>query len=484
MKKVAKKEIKKLDERLAFAQRQLRSLGSSVIIVVEGWGASGKGKLINDMILPLDPRGFCVFTKSESDEEKRYPFLRSYMTKLPKHGEISIFDSSWYRKTLNKYIDKKILKSDFEKDIEEISNFEKIIADDGTLILKFFLDITKKEQKERLENLLSKTQTRWRVSDEDILNNQRYVSFKNVFKKMISKTDKAYSKWKIINANVTEIASYEIKKAVLSAMEEKIKEKNLSLDPKKPQIPEKADTDFLKKVDLSLDISKKDYKKELEFYQKKLFDLQNIFYLKKIPTVIVFEGWDAAGKGGAIKRLSGGLDPRGYRVFSTSAPTKEELSYHYLKRFWNNFPKSGHIAIFDRSWYGRVMVEPIEGFCNEDEYKRAFWEINETEKILYDNKTVIVKFFIHISKDEQLKRFEERKKNPEKAWKLTDEDYRNREKWDEYVCAIEKMLEKTSTSYAPWHTVSGNSKKYARIYVLKTVCEAMENYLKKEEKEL
>ncbi len=484
MKKTSKKELKKLDEQLASVQRKAKNCQIATVIVVEGWGASGKGRLINDMILPLDPRGFCVYTKSESDEEKRYPFLRSYITKLPKYGDISIFDSSWYRKTLNKYIDKKILREEFEKDIEEISNFEKILADDGILVLKFFLDITKKEQKERLESLLSKTETRWRVSDEDILNNQRYDSYKSVFKKMISKTDKAYSKWKIINANDFSKAAIEMKKILKKALEEKIKEKESLKSSQKPSLSEKADTDFLKNTDLTKDISKKEYKKELEFYQKKLFELQNVFYLKKIPTVIVFEGWDAAGKGGAIKRLSQGLDPRGYRVVSTSAPTKDELSQYYLKRFWNNFPKSGHIAIFDRSWYGRVMVEPIEGFCNEEEYKRAFWEINETEKTLFDNKTVIVKFFIHISKEEQLKRFEERKKNPEKAWKLTDEDYRNREKWDEYVCAIEKMIEKTSTSYAPWHIVSGNSKKYARIYVLKTVCEEMEKYLKKEEKEL
>ena len=214
-------------------------------------------------------------------------------------------------------------------------------------------------------------------------------------------------------------------------------------------------------------------------YQEKLYNLQNIFYLNKIPVVIVFEGWDAAGKGGAIKRLTSGLDPRGYRVVSTPAPTPDELAHHYLWRFWNNIPKTGHTTIFDRSWYGRVMVEPIEGFCSEDEYERAFDEINQMEKHLTNSGMLVIKFFIHISKDEQLRRFEDRKNNPQKSWKLTDEDYRNREKWDVYTTAIEDMIKKTTTPYAPWYVISGNSKKYARIEVLKTVTEIMEKALGK-----
>lgn len=331
---------------------------------------------------------------------------------------------------------------------------------------------------------MSKSETRWRVSEDDILHNRQYDKYKALFKKITYKTDKAYAPWEIIDANDLEKASYKMSLTLKKAWEDKIKEMSSQPEKKRPIIPKKPDTDYLLKVDLTKDISKKEYKKKLEFYQKKLFELQNKLYLKKIPVAIVFEGWDAAGKGGAIKRLSQGMDPRGYKVVSTSAPTKEELSHHYLWRFWKNAPKTGHIAIFDRSWYGRVMVEPIEGFCSDDEYKRAFDEINDMEKSFCDSGMIVIKFFIHISKEEQLERFEDRKQNPLKAWKLTDEDYRNREKWDEYVYTIEKMIEKTSTPYAKWNIVAGNSKKYARIFVLKTVTDTMEKYLKKEENEL
>ena len=485
LKEPSKKEIKRLSEQLSQLQRIAKELEIATVVVVEGWGASGKGGLINDMITSLDPRGFLVYTtKSENEEEARYPFLHRFITKLPKMGEMAIFDRSWYRRVLNDYIDKKTNKENFDNDIEEINRFEKMLVQDGILIVKFFLDVTKKEQTERLEKLLSKSETRWRVSEDDILHNRHYDRYKALFKKITYKTDKEYAPWQIIDANDLKSAGYKMKIFLKKAWEEKIKEKASQSEKKKPSIPQKADSDYLGSVDLTKDISKKDYKKELSFYQKKLFDLQNKLYLKKIPVSIVFEGWDAAGKGGAIKRLSQGMDPRGYKVISTSAPTREELSHHYLWRFWKNVPKTGHIAIFDRSWYGRVMVEPIEGFCSEDEYKRAFDEINAMEKSFYDSGMLIIKFFIHISKDEQLVRFEERKENPLKAWKLTDEDYRNREKWDEYVYTIEKMIEKTSTPYAPWHIVPGNSKKHARIFIIKTVTEAMEKCLEKEEKEL
>jgi len=300
---------------------------------------------------------------------------------------------------------------------------------------------------------------------------------------MICKTDKQNAKWKMIDANDTDAASLEMMKYFRDELLKKTEAVKAASKPKKPEISDIAKTNYLKKVDLKLDISKKDYKKSLLKYQQKLFDLQNVFYLNKIPVVIVFEGWDAAGKGGAIKRLTAGLDPRGYRVVSTPAPTPDELAHHYLWRFWNNIPKTGHTTIFDRSWYGRVMVEPIEGFCTEKEYERAFSEINQMEKHLTNSGMLVIKFFIHISKDEQLNRFEDRKNNPLKSWKLTDEDYRNREKWDVYTTAIETMLEKTNTKYAPWYIVSGNSKKFARIEVLKRVTEIMEKNLIKIKKE-
>ena len=198
--------------------------------------------------------------------------------------------------------------------------------------------------------------------------------------------------------------------------------------------------------------------------------------------ILGFEGWDAAGKGGAIKRLTSHLDPRGYKVCPTASPNDVEKSHHYLWRFWNHVPKAGHIAIFDRTWYGRVMVERIEGFCSEEDWHHAYREINEMEAHFAHSGALVLKFWLQIDKDEQERRFNDRMKNPEKRWKITDEDWRNREKWDAYVLAVNEMLEKTSTKDAPWIVVEGNSKWYARIKVLETVADAMEKKIKEVEK--
>lgn len=467
-----KKQIERLTAELSKLQRLMKKENIPTVIVVEGWGASGKGIIINNFILPLDPRGFCVYTiKDESEEESRYPFLHRFMTKTPKKGEISVFDRSWYRRVLNDHIDKKVSENRFYRDLDEINDFERLLTDDGALLIKIFLTISKGEQKRRMEELLKNKKTAWRVTKEDLKHNKEYDKYIKTFKKIIEKTDNENAPWKIVDGNKLDLASLKIMTYIKDEFSRRLEKK--APDFPKPNVKKTPETSFLKSVDLSLDIDKKEYKSLLSEYQEKLFDLSNIIYMKKKPVAIVFEGWDAAGKGGAIKRLTQALDPRGYRVISTPAPTPEELSHHYLWRFWNNIPKTGHIAIFDRSWYGRVMVEAVEGFCNENEYERAFSEINSFEKHLMGSGMKIIKFFIHISPEEQLKRFDERKNDPQKSWKLTDEDYRNREKWDEYTYAIERMLEKTSPPDAPWHIISGNSKKFARTEILKTVIKSL-----------
>lgn len=468
--KELKKEIEALSDELARLQRLMKKEEIPVIIAVEGWGASGKGILINNFILPLDPRGFCVYTiKDENDEESRYPFLRRFMTKTPKKGEISIFDRSWYRRVLNDHIEERVAPERFTQDIEEINDFEKLFTDDGFLLIKLFLNISKSEQKKRLKELSENKETAWRVTQDDIKHNKQYDKYEKVFHKIRELTDKKDAHWKIVDANDLDEASVNIMKYLAEVFAKKLSEHENKPKRERADMKKTPETAHLSSVDLSADIEKKDYKKELFEYQEKLSRIHNRLYLKKQPVAVVFEGWDAAGKGGAIKRLTQAFDPRGYRVVSTPAPTPDELAHHYLWRFWNNIPKTGHIAIFDRSWYGRLMVEPIEGFCNSEEYERAFNEINNFEKHLTNSGMKVIKFFIHISPDEQLKRFYDRKNNPLKAWKLTDEDFRNREKWDEYVYAIERMIENTSTPYAPWHIIAGDSKKYARIEVQKTV---------------
>ena len=231
--------------------------------------------------------------------------------------------------------------------------------------------------------------------------------------------------------------------------------------------------------DISLDktIADDEYEQLLEHYQSRLNELHNEIYRKKIPVIIAYEGWDAAGKGGNIKRITEALDPRGYEVHPIASPEPHEKARHYLWRFWNRLPKTGHVAIFDRTWYGRVMVERLEGFCSENDWQRAYVEINEFEKELADWGAVIIKFWVQIDKDTQLERFTERQNTPEKQWKITDEDWRNREKWDLYEQAVNEMLQKTNTSYAEWHVLESNDKKYARIKALKTVIEEIEKKL-------
>ncbi len=235
-------------------------------------------------------------------------------------------------------------------------------------------------------------------------------------------------------------------------------------------------------MDLEKTMDREEYRKKLDQLQKRLERLHGDLYRYRIPVVLGFEGWDAAGKGGAIRRLTSHLDPRGYQVCPTASPSSTEKAHHYLWRFWTRFPKDGHIAVFDRTWYGRVMVERIEGFCTEEEWHRAYQEINDMEAHLVHSGAVVLKFWLHIDKDEQERRFNDRMKNPEKQWKITDEDWRNREKWDQYEEAVNEMLEKTSTEDAPWIVVEGNSKYYARIKVMETVADALEKKIKEVEK--
>ena len=235
----------------------------------------------------------------------------------------------------------------------------------------------------------------------------------------------------------------------------------------------------LDRIDLSCSLDRDAYLAELAELQRRLYRLEHKMYVARIPMVIAYEGWDAAGKGGNIRRLTGGMDPRGYEVIPIAAPTQEELAHHYLWRFWRNVPKAGHIAIFDRTWYGRVLVERVEGFSSEEQWKRAYQEINEFERQLAEFGTVIVKFWLHISQEEQLRRFEARQTTPGKCWKLCDEDWRNRKKWPQYELAVLEMLERTSTTFAPWTIVEANDKHYARIKALRTVVNALEGALRK-----
>ncbi len=504
-KKMEKEEYKARMEnmmpRLSRLQRECKELGIPVMIVFEGFGAAGKGVQISKLISALDPRGFSVYAiDGESKDEQLRPFLWRFWTKTPEKGRIAIFDRSWYRRVLVDRFDGVTTSKELSYAYEEINSFERQLTDGGYVIIKLFLAIDKKEQKKRFKKLMESKSSAWRVTEADLKRNKEYDEYKKMNDEMLQRTDTDYAPWHIIEATDREFATAKIYSAVIAAMEQKIQEVKQKKEAKaKEDVPKKQDTtdkavektngedavlrtSSLNSVDLSLSYTKDEYKEKLEKLQNRIQELHGELYQKRIPVILGFEGWDAGGKGGAIKRLTEKMDPRGYQVNPTASPNDIERAHHYLWRFWNNVPKKGHIAIFDRTWYGRVMVERIEGFCTKDEWSRAYKEINDMEANWVHSGAVVLKFWLQIDKDEQARRFKERMENPEKQWKITDEDWRNREKWDQYEQAVDDMLVHTSTTYAPWIIVEGNSKYYARIKVLQSVVDAIEKRLKEEEK--
>ena len=478
-KSAIKAEISALKSRLTIQQQQIKQAKLPVVVLIEGWGAAGKGSLISDIILNIDPRSFNVFSiNPPTEEESRHPFLWRYFQKIPEAGQFVFFDSGWYGETVQNRMDDALSGKEYRRRIQSINNFERQLSDNGYLVVKFFLHIPKKIQDERFEKLLSSQNTEWRVSKADKRENKHYEEYASAWDELMNKTDTAAAPWHIIDGS--ERAKWlEVYRVLTKAIDAALAGERPACAPAEEKFP-LLSMPLLCDVFLQQEVEEDDYRSRLKEAQSRLGDLHNRIYRQKIPVILVYEGWDAAGKGGNIKRVAAALDPRGYEVVPIASPDKHELSRHYLWRFWNHIPKTGHIAIFDRSWYGRVMVERIEGLCG-DAWKRAYREMNEFEKELSDWGAVILKFWLHIDKDTQLERFSDRQNTPEKRWKITDEDWRNREKWDRYEVAVNEMLQKTSTAYAPWHIIESTDKKYARLKVLGIVIDALEVALKEKE---
>ena len=482
-KKTYRKVMDEAEEKLGLLQRECKDAGIPVILVFEGMGAAGKGVQINRLIQALDPRGFDVYACDRpTEDEQMRPFLWRYWTKTPAKGRIAVFDRSWYRSVQVDRFDGLTREDKLGDAYQDILSFEKQLCDDGTVIMKFFLYIDKDEQKKRFKKLEGSKETSWRVTEEDWNRNKDFDRYLKMNEEMLEKTDTDYAPWVIIEAVDKDYAALKIVSTVMDRLEYELEHRRPE-DGKQAQRQESKTRERFKNgvlsgIDLSKSLTEEEYKTRLKKLQKRLAELHSELYRLRIPVVIGFEGWDAGGKGGAIKRLTSNLDPRGYRVNPTAAPNDIEKVHHYLWRFWNSVPKAGHIAIFDRTWYGRVMVERIEGFCSEAEWRRAYQEINEMESHMANAGAVVLKFWLHIDKDEQERRFKERQANPAKQWKITDEDWRNREKWDQYEEAVNEMLIRTSTTYAPWIVVEGNDKRYARVKVLQTVVDALEKKVK------
>ena len=469
--------LKEAREKLSRQQMMIKEHGLPVLVLFEGWGTAGKGSVLGKVIRNIDPRFFKVATMDvPTEEEKRKPFLYRYFVKIPEAGKFMFLDAGWMDEVTGDCLLGKLNEKDYKKKIESVKRFERQLTDNGYLVMKFFFQISQKEQKKRIAALEEDKNTCWRVNDKDGWQNRHYEKCLKVFDRYLNDTNASADPWYLVDAKNKKWAELQVLETLVSGIETALKNSAMAVPLLQNVFPLEK---IPKLAEVSLDkiITEEEYQKELDELQKKLGSLHNRLYRKKVPVIIAYEGWDAAGKGGNIKRITGALDPRGFEVHPIASPEPHEKARHYLWRFWNRLPKTGHIAIFDRTWYGRVMVERLEGFCSENDWQRAYNEINEFEKELSDWGAVIIKFWVQVDKDTQLERFNERQNTPEKQWKITEEDWRNRDKWDLYETAVNEMLKKTNTAYAPWHILESNDKKYARIKALKIVIDAIEKAL-------
>lgn len=467
-----------LAERLGRVARICNDLDIPILIIVDGWESSGRGFVIKDLCRDFAAKNFDVevFDKDESFDSL-YPFIRKFWINVPEKGRIKIFDRSFYYKIFEK---KNLSDKQIQKRIDSIKSIEKALFDDQTIILKFFLNVDKKEQEKRIEKLENSFKEDFYIDGLDLDQQKNYKDYEKHFKKSLDSSDFSYARWDIIDANNKKAASKEVLGLALDrisqGMERIIRQREENENVERDYI---SSSNILQNIDLSKSIFDDEYKEKKDKLQDEVAKLMYKFYQKGISQVLVFEGVDAAGKDGAIERLIKEVDPRLYSVHGISAPSKEELSRNYLWRFFTKLPRDGYVGIFSRSWYGRVMVERVEGFAKTNEWDRAYNEMLDMEKQIYDHGSLLLKFFVTIDKDEQLKRFKDRQREPDKQYKITDEDWRNRDKWDDYIEAMNEMLERTNASYAPWIIVEGNSKKYARIKVMEEYIKAANAHLKK-----
>ncbi len=522
-KKAYRERLPTLQLRLFDMEQHLIKAQLPVLIVLEGWAATGKVDIIRAITTRLDPRGLRVYPiTAPRTYETQYPWLYRFWLKTPSYGQLAIFDRSWYHQLLNERLHNDLHTAEWHRRCEDITSFERQLADDGTIILKFWLHISQKEQHQRFENLLNDKLTAWKVNDDDRWQNRHYSQVKRSLEDLLERTNTIAAPWVIVPATSKHYASTMVIESILSTLEGRFgiastadagvepfvtvdtlsqlfhrsldsrqqlaKDLNdtntdraivnRTLSPTAPAgINIHSDSGVLQQINLRQTLKKNSYQREKKHLQALLYQLGIQSYHQQRPVVLVFEGWDAAGKGGAIKRVTEELDPRGFVVHSIAAPSGDDKTHHYLYRFWRRLPPRGQIGIFDRSWYGRVLVERVEGFARDDEWQRAYAEINEFERQLVEYGTILCKFWMQISSEEQLNRFESRQLEPHKVWKLTDEDWRNRQKWPQYEDAANEMLLRTSTSHAPWTIVEAEDKFFARVRVMKTVVQKLEQEL-------
>ncbi len=493
-----------LRQELLALQQELRELGRfPVIVVFAGVDGAGKAQTINLLNEWMDPRWLVTRAYDRpSDEERERPEFWRFWRDLPPKGRIGLFLSSWYSRPVLDWVYEKTNTARLVDRLDRIVAFENALAEDRALVLKFWMHLSREAQERRLKCLEKDPLENWRVSQRHWKHWRMYDRFVEAAERTIMRTSTGKANWHIVEGIDPLYRSLSVGGLIRDALASQLETVRLEQEVRARLLPGDAQGNtaaagavdstrvaatatevpvitVLNSLDMGQSLDKKGYQQQLREYQARLNLLSRKALKKKVSTIMVLEGPDAAGKGGAVRRITAALDARNFQVIPIAAPTDEEKARHYLWRFWRHLSRAGRVTIFDRSWYGRVLVERVESLASEEEWKRAYAEINDFEEQLIEHGTVLLKYWLHVSSDEQLARFKAREETPHKRWKLTDEDWRNREKWLDYERAVNDMVQHTSTLHAPWTLVEGNDKRFARVKVIRTLCEQLETALDK-----
>ena len=537
--RMTKEEYKPLHdgliERLVVLQQEARSAGVGLVVLVEGWSGAGKGTRISELIYELDARATHVYVTDDLDPVAAqafpgrsegvtgfHPLMQEFWEALGQRDEITFYNRGWYTKAAEQALfgftgadTKKLrklskevrhmssaddavvmihkkLRKQLVRDYREVTeNFERMLVDDGYVVVKLFVHVSKKAQKKRLKALHDNPDTAWRVSDQKLENVAYYDEAYELYDQFLEGTNFPFAPWTLVNGEDRRTANIEIATALVDALEAAMAAKAEAATKDASQVTAPTESRFeivpnYPKIDHAVEkpriATQEEYREQLKAEQARFRRLQEECYPKRIPIMLMYEGWDAAGKGGNIKRVAQAIDARAYKIFPSPAPTKVELAHPHLWRYWIHLPKAGHVGIYDRSWYGRVLVERVEGFATPAEWARAYDELNAFEHELVQWGAVLLKFWVDITPDEQLARFKAREQDPTKTWKITDDDWRNRDKYPQYKEAVDDMFRLTSTTFAPWIVLESDDKHYARVQALRAINDAIEARLRGKKK--
>ncbi len=478
--KISKHEFKrdepKLRGALIDAQFDLLEAGNfSVVVLLSGLDAPGRSAAAKQLMSWMDPRELHPYALSRpSTDERERPRMWRFWRALPPKGDIGIFLNAWYEEPITDHLLDRIDRHEFRARIQEILRFEQMLAQDGVVFLKFMFVLSKHKHIKVLKKIKEDPSIAWKISDEEVAIGEafakRYEHSVGITEELLTSTSKGFAPWITLPSDNPYFRDLTIGRAMVDAIGDRLREPSTTVHGfTMPAAFTIKSANVLDSIDLSKSLKHDTYKARLKKARHRLTKLTLGKAFENHPCLLVFEGNDASGKGGGIRRVVQALDPRMTNLIPVAAPTEEEKAHHFLWRFWRQIPPNGHITIFDRSWYGRVLVERVEGFCSEQEWMYAYDDIRSFEQELTDQGAIIVKFWLAIDRDEQLKRFEERRKVGYKRYKITDEDWRNREKWDQYKDAVHDMVVRTSTNQSPWTLIEANDKYFARVEILRTI---------------